>query len=63
MSSRTEKFRTKHNFSPSLDRIIPKKGYVEGNVIIVSDLANRIKADATLDEIKKVVEFYRKFSD
>ena len=51
----------KSDFSPSMDRIVPHKGYVEGNVIIVSDLANRIKTDATLQEIKNVIQFYRKF--
>jgi len=53
--------RMKSNHSPSIDRIIPHKGYVEGNVIIVSDLANRIKSDATLEEISNVIKFYKKF--
>ena len=53
----------KSNFSATIDRIIPEKGYVEGNVIVVSDLANRIKTDATLDEIKKVITFYKKISN
>lgn len=60
MSGRYEN-RMKSDFSPSMDRIVPHKGYVEGNVIIVSDLANRIKTDATLQEIKNVIQFYRKF--
>lgn len=46
--------------SPSIDKIIPEKGYVPGNVIIVSMKANRIKADATPDEIIKVGKFYKK---
>lgn len=44
--------------SPSLDRIKPELGYVKGNVIVVSLRANRIKTDATLEEILKVYEFY-----
>ncbi len=60
MSGKYEK-RMKSNHSPSIDRIIPHKGYVEGNVIIVSDLANRIKTDATLQEISNVIKFYKKF--
>ena len=44
--------------SPSFDRIDPSKGYVKGNVIIVSHFANTIKSDATVDELKKVAAFY-----
>lgn len=46
------------DYSPSVDRIDPKKGYTKNNTIVVSFLANRIKTDAKLDEIKKVYEFY-----
>lgn len=45
--------------SPSLDRIIPSKGYVKGNVIVISWRANRIKADATADELLKIAIFYK----
>ena len=38
----------------------PKKGYVKGNIVIVSNKANRIKTDATVDEIRKVSDFYEK---
>lgn len=44
--------------SASLDRIVPALGYVRGNVIIISWRANRIKCDATLDELKAMVKFY-----
>jgi len=36
--------------SPSLDRIDPKKGYVPGNVWIITYRANRVKSDATAEE-------------
>ena len=36
------------NLSPSLDRIVPKKGYIPGNLVIVSDIVNRLKSDASL---------------
>lgn len=49
--------------SPSLDRIIPEKGYVKGNVIVVSFKANTIKNNATIDEIKKVYDFYKNILD
>ena len=48
------------NYSPSFDRIYPKKGYVKGNIVIVSNKANRIKTDATVEEIRKVADFYEK---
>lgn len=44
--------------SPSLDRIIPELGYVKGNVLVVSNKANRIKNNATVDELCRLAEFY-----
>lgn len=44
--------------SPSVDRIIPELGYVRGNVIVVSMLANMIKTCATVDQLKAVASFY-----
>jgi len=51
------------NTSPSLDRIIPEKGYVPGNVVVVSMRANSIKTNATPEEIRKVADFYEKVFD
>lgn len=42
--------------SPSLDRIDPARGYVPGNVWVVSYKANRIKSNATLNELKIIVK-------
>ena len=42
--------------SPSLDRINPLLGYIVGNVRIISNRANRIKADATLEELKLILK-------
>ena len=43
----------------SLDRIIPELGYVKGNVIVVSYRANRIKNDATWQELLTLGNFYK----
>jgi hypothetical protein len=37
--------------SPSLDREIPEKGYVPGNVRVISQLANQCKGNATPEEL------------
>lgn len=38
-------------YRPSLDRIDSNKGYIPGNVWVVSNRANRLKSDATADEL------------
>ena len=38
--------------SPSLDRIIPSRGYVPGNVRVISDRANRIKGARDLKQLR-----------
>lgn len=42
--------------SPSLDRINPKLGYIIGNVRIICNRANRIKSDATLNELRLILK-------
>jgi hypothetical protein len=51
------------DFAPSLDRIIPEKGYVEGNVIVVCNIANRVKSDSSIEVLKKVLNFYKKLKN
>jgi hypothetical protein len=42
--------------SPSLDRILPMRGYVPDNVRVICDHANRLKGDRSLDELKGLAE-------
>jgi hypothetical protein len=49
-----------HSNSPSIDRIIPSLGYVKGNIAVISFRANRIKHDATWQEIRAVADWLEK---
>lgn len=48
--------------SPSIDRIDSNKGYVKGNVEIISWRANLIKSNMTLDECEKLLAHLRKIN-
>ncbi len=45
--------------SPSLDRIDNTRGYVKGNVWVISSRANRLKGDATIEELEAVIRALR----
>ncbi|MGH7743724.1 MAG: hypothetical protein ACREQ5_02740 [Candidatus Dormibacteria bacterium] len=45
--------------APSLDRLNPKRGYVKGNVVIISRRANTIKSDGTIAEHAAVIRYMR----
>lgn len=43
--------------SASLDRKVPAKGYVQGNVVVISQMANTIKSNATSKEVARVAQW------
>lgn len=45
--------------SPSIDRLDPTRGYVPDNVWIVSNRANTLKGDATLEELEELCRNWR----
>jgi hypothetical protein len=45
--------------TPSLDRVNPKLGYVKGNIQIISWRANRLKCDASFEEIEQLYEYMK----
>ena len=47
--------KTRH--APSLDRVDPNKGYVKGNVWVISRKANVMKNDATSEELRSFSEW------
>lgn len=45
--------------SPSLDRVIPERGYVPGNVRVISNKANRLKADNTIETLEAILKYMK----
>lgn len=42
--------------SPSLDRLDSSKGYVKGNVRVISKRANQLKSNATVEEMQMILD-------
>ena len=60
LESGTKKY---HDNSPSLDRVVPELGYVPGNIVVMSFRANRIKGDASVEEMETVLSWLKKRLD
>ena len=43
--------------SPSLDRFIPEKGYVRGNISVISYKANRLKSNGSVEDLRKIANW------
>jgi hypothetical protein len=48
--------------SPSLDRVDNSRGYVRGNVAVISMLANRIKNNSTAAQLRAVLVYMETFN-
>jgi hypothetical protein len=57
---RIKVFHKDRNKCVSLDRIIPSLGYVPGNVVVISFKANRLKSNATLEEILALASWLKR---
>jgi len=44
---------------PSIDRVDNSKGYIKGNVVVVSWRANRLKCDASIEELEAIVAYMK----
>ena len=44
----------------TLDRIIPEKGYIKNNILVISHKANRSKNNATINEYEKIILNFKK---
>jgi hypothetical protein len=49
--------------APSIDRVDNTKGYIKENILIMSVKANKIKKDATLDELIMLGEWAKKMKE
>lgn len=51
------------NDCPSIDRLEPSKGYVKGNVRIISQKANRLKSNASAAELEAILKYMKENSE
>lgn len=52
--------REQQDDSISIDRIDSDRGYEIDNIIVISWKANRLKSNASLEEMRKISEYYEK---
>jgi hypothetical protein len=49
-------------WAPSLDRIIPKLGYVKGNIAVISHRANVLKGNASVEELEMLANWLKRIT-
>ena len=47
------------NNKATIDKVIPKLGYVPGNVYVISWRANKLKSDMSLEELEKIMKYIK----
>ena len=52
-----------YRYTPSLDKIIPEKGYVKGNIAVITNLANVMKNSASPEELRAFAANIGKYLD
>lgn len=52
-----------YDFAPSIDRLDSSKGYVKGNVRVVSFMANKMKSNATKEQCLTFAKNIQKYYD
>ena len=60
-------YQNREDNAVTVDRIIPEIGYVEGNVVLCSSIANRVKQDMSINEMisffEEVINHHRNRKD
>jgi len=51
---------SKRTYSPSIDRFDNTKGYTKNNIRVISTKANKLKNNATLQELKQIISYMEK---
>lgn len=50
---------TMGDWTPTLDRVDVRLGYIKGNVCVISNRANRLKSDASVEEVTAILKYMR----
>lgn len=63
LKTKLDIFTNDRNTSMSLDRVDSSKGYVPGNVDVISTRANLLKNNGTLEEFEAIVKYIKEHSN